>query len=90
MQTDLKTIPYIGKEIKQDLCLIGIHFVEDLKGKKPEVLYEQVSKIKGYKEDRCLLYVFRMAVYYANTAKPDEDKLKWWYWKDKEGSCKDE
>jgi Pathogenicity locus len=34
--------------------------------------------------DRCVLYVFRAAVYFASNKKHDEEKLKWWNWKDKE------
>ena len=40
--------------------------------------------LKKYQEDKCQLYVFRLAVYYAENDFHEEDKLKWWYWKDKE------
>jgi SAM-dependent methyltransferase len=35
--------------------------------------------------DRCLLYSFRCAVYYAQTEEElrEPEKLKWWNWKDK-------
>ena len=29
-----------------------------------------------------ILYEMRAAVYFANTVKPDEKKLRWWFWKD--------
>ena len=32
--------------------------------------------------DKVILYEMRTAVYFANTPKPDEKKLRWWYWKD--------
>ena len=83
MKTDLIKIPYIGPNIKEDLINIGIKCVEDLKGKNPEELFLKDSNFKGFEEDRCLLYVFRMAVYYSENTKPDSKKLKWWYWKDK-------
>lgn len=83
MKTNLLTIPNIGKSIQQDLIHIGITCVEDLKGQSPEQLYEKSCAYKGFKEDRCLLYVFRMAVYYAENEVYEEEKLKWWYWKDK-------
>lgn len=83
-KTNLLTIPYIGKNTKEDLVAIGIHTVEDLVGCDPEELYERDCNYKGYMEDRCQLYVFRMAVYYAEHEQPDAEKLKWWYWKDKE------
>lgn len=85
-RTDLMMIPNVGIKIKQDLMDIGIQCVEDLVGKDPEVLYAEDCLKKGFTEDRCLLYVFRMAVYYAEHGKEEleEEKLKWWYWKDKE------
>ncbi len=89
MKTDLKKIPNIGDKTKQSLLSIGITCVEDLQGKKPEDLYLNDCKIKGYKEDKCQLYLFRMAIYYAEHTNWEEDKLKWWYWKDKEYPEKD-
>jgi len=84
MKKDLLTIPYVGKSIKKDLINIGITCVDDLKGSDPEKLYLNSCQVKGFTEDRCLLYVFRMAKYYAENEIHDQDKLKWWYWKDKE------
>ncbi|MDE5604915.1 MAG: helix-hairpin-helix domain-containing protein [Eubacterium sp.] len=83
MKTDLTTIPYVGKRTKEALNNIGITCVEDLKGKDPEELYMQDCLTKGFQEDRCALYVFRMAVYYAEHTEWKAEKLKWWYWKDK-------
>jgi predicted RecB family nuclease len=80
----LMTIPGVGKSIANDLWNIGIRNVTDLVGKDPEVLYELSNKFAGTVQDRCLLYVFRCAVYYAQTPIPlqDANKLKWWNWKD--------
>ncbi|MBS7020884.1 MAG: TfoX/Sxy family DNA transformation protein [Firmicutes bacterium] len=84
MKTNLLYIPNVGIQIKKDLLSIGITCVEDLVSKNPEQLYQEVCHKKGYQEDRCLLYVFRMAVYYAEHQTYEDEKLKWWYWKDKE------
>ncbi len=84
MKTDLRKIPGVGERTKESLINIGIRYVEDLKGKDPLELYEMDCKVKGFKEDRCQLYLFRMAVYYAENEKHDKEKLKWWYWKDKD------
>lgn len=82
-KTDLLKIPGIGKNIKADLLNIGITCVEDLQGQNPEELYERDCAFKGFREDKCQLYVFRAAVYYADNEVLDPEKLKWWYWKDK-------
>lgn len=84
MKTDLITIPNVGKNTKEALIKIGVTCVEDLVGKDPEKLYQKDCEVKRYQEDRCQLYLFRMAVYYAEHTSHDEEKLKWWYWKDKE------
>ena len=78
----LTQIPGVGKSIAGDLLNIGIKSVGDLKGKNPEQLYNKSNKHAGTVQDKCLLYVFRCAVYYANTKKPNPEKLKWWNWKD--------
>ncbi len=84
MKTDLTTIPNVGERTKQALQNIGITCVEDLKGENPEELYDKDCFVKGFQEDKCQLYLFRMAVYYAEHTDWEEEKLKWWYWKDKE------
>lgn len=82
---DLMKIPGVGTSIADDLWNIGIRSVVDLKGQNPEALYNASNKFAGTVQDRCLLYVFRCAVYYAETdpAEQDTEKLKWWNWKDK-------
>ncbi len=81
---DLKKIPGVGISIANDLYNIGIRNVKDLKGKRPEGLYDLSNRYAGLVQDRCLLYVFRCAVYYANSAENEREseKLKWWNWKD--------
>ncbi len=81
----LNSIPGVGKNISRHFNDIGIRKVSDLKGQNPEWLYEQSNKSAGVVHDRCLLYVYRCAVYFAETkeGKRDTEKLKWWNWKDK-------
>ncbi|MFC1948601.1 helix-hairpin-helix domain-containing protein [Chloroflexota bacterium] len=54
-----------------------------MKGKKPEELYSRICATQGIQVDRCVFYVCRSSVYFAETKNPDPEKLKWWYWKDK-------
>ena len=81
----LKSIPGVGKSIALDLWNIDIRCIDDLKGKSPEKMYEQSNKLAGMVQDRCLLYVFRCAVYFAETDENyrETEKLKWWNWKDR-------
>ena len=82
---DLIQIPGVGKSLATDLWNIGITKVSDLKGKDPELLYDLSNRFAGVVQDPCVLYVFRCAVYYADTPKEqhETEKLKWWNWKDK-------
>jgi len=80
----LQSVPGVGKSIAIDLWNINIKWIDDLIGKSPEKMFEQSNKLAGMVQDRCLLYVFRCAVYFAETNEDqrDKEKLKWWNWKD--------
>ena len=80
---ELQTIPGIGKSIAQDLLDLGIRHVRDLKGRDPERLYHKLNALRGMHIDRCVLYTFRCAVYFATETKPDPAMLKWWNWSDR-------
>lgn len=79
---NLQSIPGVGPSIALDLVELGYRRVEDLRGEDPEAMYDALSSRRGVRQDRCLLYVFRCAVYYASHAKHDPLLLKWWNWKD--------
>ena len=81
--SDLQKIPGIGANMERHLHNIGIHCIADLKGRDPEELYHLDCLKKGFQEDRCVLYVFRCAVYFAEQDEHESEKLKWWYWKDR-------
>jgi hypothetical protein len=80
MKDDLTTMPGIGKSLAQDLRNIGIHSVAELKGMKPEDIYDRSNKYAGCVQDPCVLYAFRCAVYFSEGGREPE-KLKWWNWK---------
>ena len=80
--SELQVIPGVGPSIAADLNGIGITKVAELKRADPQKLYDRVCEKTGLKQDRCLLYVFRCAVYYASRPVHEPEKLKWWNWKD--------
>jgi hypothetical protein len=82
---ELRTIPGVGPRIAENMWRLGIRRIADLKGQKPEDLYEKLAAIEGRRQDACVLYVFRCATYYASRKRHDPKKLKWWNWKDKPG-----
>ncbi len=79
----LRTIPGVGESIAMDLWDLGIRSVADLRRKNPQRLYEEHCRRKGTRVDRCVLYVFRCAVYYASVKKPKSELMFWWNWKDR-------
>ncbi|PKN03330.1 pathogenicity locus [Candidatus Dependentiae bacterium HGW-Dependentiae-1] len=79
---ELQQIPGVGPSIAQDLWELGIRSIHDLKKQNPETMYLQSCALRGQHIDRCLLYVFRCAVYYASEKNHDPELLKWWHWKD--------
>lgn len=82
---ELQAIPGVGPSIAQDLRSLGIARVADLKDRNPQMLYEALNVLTGTRQDPCMLYTFRCAVYYASRKRHDPEKLKWWNWKDAPG-----
>ena len=80
-QDELQVIPGVGPSISQDLRELGYDSVTSLADQDPEVMYSRLSDMHGY-QDRCVLYVFRCAVYFASNETHDRELLKWWNWKD--------
>lgn len=80
--SELRLIPGVGIETEKDLHLLGYDTIASLKGADPEEMYARECRMKGVKVDRCQLYVYRCAVYFASTPDPDPALLKWWRWKD--------
>lgn len=79
---EFQTIPGVGKSIALDLWNLGFRSVQALKDQDPEELYIRQCALQGTQVDRCLLYTFRCAVYYASNEQHDPELLKWWNWKD--------
>lgn len=79
---EFRQIPGVGKSIAEDLWDLGLRSVSDLKNQDPEALYTRLCTFQGTHVDRCMLYVFRCAVYYASNDVYDAELLKWWNWKD--------
>ena len=72
--TDLQQIPNIGPSIAADLRRIGVSAPQDLLGKDPYAMYEDLCRITGVRHDPCLLDVFIAATRFmeGEPAKP------WW------------
>jgi len=79
---ELQKIPGVGPSIEKDLKALGYTYVEQLADADPEQMYQRLMQLRGGHIDRCVLYVFRCAVYFAGNRVHEPQKLKWWNWKD--------
>lgn len=81
MASDLRKIPGVGEKIEKKLMNLGYNSISDLKNQSPEEIFQRYQERYG-KACKCLLYVYRLAVYYANNETHEAEKLKWGYWRD--------
>ncbi len=81
---DFQIIPGIGPNISEDFWDMGYRSKSELRNEDPEEMYDRLCVIRGAKVDRCVLYVFRCAVYFTSNPEHDPNLLKWWNWKDKQ------
>ena len=79
---DFQRIPGIGPSMADDLWRLGYRSVAELQGEEPEAMYQRLCELSGGHMDRCVLYVFRCAVYFASNEARDPELLKWWNWSD--------
>jgi hypothetical protein len=82
--SELRRIPGVGRATEEDLHALGIQRIAQLEGADPEELFVRLAVYQGGNTDRCNLYVYRCAVYYAEGGR-EPDLLKWWNWKDAAG-----
>ena len=79
----LQVLPGNGPACADALRSLGYLHPDDLAGEDPEAMYNRYCGHRpGEYVDRCVLYVFRCAVYVASNDAPEAEKLKWWHWKD--------
>jgi hypothetical protein len=78
---ELQRIPGVGPAVAADLWNLGVRSIGELRGRDPAALYEQLCALQGVRVDRCMLYVFRCAIYFASQEEHDPELLKWWNWK---------
>lgn len=83
VRDELTTLPGVGPSIAADLRALGVRSVRDIARRDPERLYARLNALTGTRQDPCVLYTFRCAVYAARSRRPRSTLLKWWAWKDR-------
>ena len=72
--TELQQIPNIGPSIAANLRLIGVSSPEDLLGKDPYTMYDDLCDTTGVRQDPCVIDVFIAAVRFM----AGEPSKPWW------------
>lgn len=78
---EFQEIPGVGPSLAKDLSDLGYDCIAQLRSADPEQMYQKLCALRGQHIDRCVLYVFRCAIYYASNSVHDPERLKWWNWK---------
>ena len=72
----LEALPNIGPATAADFHLLGITSAEQLKGRDPWALYDELCHITGKRHDPCVLDVFIATVRFVEGA----PALPWWHY----------
>ncbi|HLW63799.1 MAG TPA: helix-hairpin-helix domain-containing protein [Gemmataceae bacterium] len=64
----LEDLPNIGRSIAADLRRLGIRRPEELVGRDPYAMYDELCRISGQRHDPCLLDTFIAAVRFMEGA----------------------
>jgi hypothetical protein len=80
LQSEFKRcVPSLDINAARDLLDCGFQHIDELRGRSPEVILEQIRKLRpDTPSDR--LYSFRMMVYYAETPDADAKRLHAHMW----------
>jgi hypothetical protein len=74
--TRLEHLPNVGPAVAADLRLIGIAKPEDLVGRDPYRMYDQLCEVTKQRHDPCLLDTFIAAVRFMG----GEEARPWWHY----------
>jgi hypothetical protein len=72
--TDFKQIPNVGPAIAKDFVTLGINTPQELVGKDPYKMHQDLCKLTGQQHDPCVIDVFISAVRYMEGG----PARKWW------------
>lgn len=70
----LQRIPNVGPAMADDLLRLGIVAPDDLAGRDPDVLYQDLCRLDGRRHDPCVRDVFASAISFAD----GEPAQPWW------------
>jgi hypothetical protein len=72
--TSLEQLPNVGPAVAADFRLLGVARPQDLIGRDPFALYDELCRVTGQRHDPCLLDTFIAAVRFMG----GEPARPWW------------
>jgi Pathogenicity locus len=72
--TTLEQLPNVGRSVAADLRRLGVVRPQDLQGRDPYAMYEELCRVTGQRHDPCLLDTFIAAVRFMD----GEPAKPWW------------
>ena len=72
--TDLEQLPNVGPAVAADFKLLGVTRPQDLIGRDPYALYDELCRVTKQRHDPCLLDTFIAAVRFMG----GEPARPWW------------
>ncbi|MCY2959967.1 MAG: hypothetical protein NTY35_07350 [Planctomycetota bacterium] len=77
---DFQRLGSIGLESARDFVRLGLHRVEDLVGREPIELYDELCRLTKARHDPCVEDVMRCAIAQAEDPRLPPDLRDWWRW----------
>src|ERR1700674_3418689 len=79
-QRRLQDLISVGPAMLRDFETLGIRSVKDLAKQEPKRMYGKLQRLKGQRQDICVLDVFEAAVAQARNPRLAAEKCEWWWW----------
>ena len=70
----------IGPAMLRDFGELKIRSVAQLAQQNPKRMYERLNRLRGQRQDPCVLDTFCAAVAQAKNPRLPAEKCQWWYW----------
>lgn len=64
----------------RDFELLGVKNVSQLAKQNPQRMYEKLGRLRGNRQDPCVLDTFCAAVAQARNPRLPAEKCQWWWW----------
>jgi hypothetical protein len=75
LQSEFKrSVPSLDLTVARDLLDCGFIHIDDLRGRSPEVIFEQINKLRP-QTPADHLWSLRMMVYFSETTEPDRNLM---------------